>query len=82
MKLFHTNHLVYGADLPVHKPRYLVFLIFMQDPKSRHKYSNIYSRTLQFVPVLDVYEQKLAHMERCPTGDSSDDDEGIKYNTR
>lgn len=82
VQLVNTDPWVYGADLPIHKPRYVMFLMFMQDPKSRHKESNIYSRPLPFVPVLDVYEQKLARIDWCATGDDSDDKGGINYNTR
>lgn len=73
---------VYGADLPLAKPRYVMFLMFMQDPKTRHKESNIYSLPLPFVPVLDSFEGKVARIDWCATGDDSDDKLEINYNTR
>lgn len=74
---------VYGCDSEVTKPRYVMFLMFMRNPKNRHEESNIYALPLPFVPVVDSFEQKLERIDWCATGNEGDDTNGeINYNTR
>lgn len=82
LKYVASDPWMYGCDKEGNVPHYMIFLMYARDPKTNHQDSNIYSFPLPFVPVFDVLEGTFVRIDWCATGDDSDDDKTINYNTR